>query len=227
MWRPSNWDWAALKGAAPFPLTARIVLESAGYRGPADPVPRAGGESQILNRLLAFCVATSAITGCAGTEDVPTAVVQSEELVRLVLEEDLWIGSRDDPRIGFSNIGTVALAGDGSLVVLERTDRQVRMYDPDSGDLVRAWGRGGSGPGEFQAPSWMGASGDTVWVGDMGLGRLVKGGGCGNAGGTEPRCQLRRFEFQRLRVRGSDFTGRRHRAREPARSEHARKDRNS
>jgi hypothetical protein len=94
-------------------------------------------------------------------------------MVRLVLEEDLWIGSRDDPRIGFSNIGSVALAGDGSLVVLERTERQVRIYDPGSGDLVRAWGRGGSGPGEFQAPSWMGARGDTVWVGDMGLGRLT------------------------------------------------------
>jgi hypothetical protein len=116
-----------------------------------------------------FCI----IAGCTGTNSSTDAVVRSEELPRLELQEEFRIGNRDDPQVGFTRIGAVSLLGDGNLVVLETAERQLRIYNANDGRLMRAWGGRGFGPGEFQSPGWIGARNDTVWVGDMLLGRLT------------------------------------------------------
>lgn len=94
-----------------------------------------------------------------------------DDLPALEMIEDLRIGSVDDPDIGFSQIGGVAAGEDGLLYVLERVEKEVRVYD-DDGTLVRRFGRGGSGPGEFEFPAALGVVGDTVWVTDIRLQRL-------------------------------------------------------
>lgn len=57
----------------------------------------------------------------------------------------------------------LALADDGSVIVFEESGR-VQVYDP-SGRFVRAMGRSGSGPGEFQA-GMLALRGDTLLVAD-------------------------------------------------------------
>lgn len=82
------------------------------------------------------------------------------------------MGSRDDPDIGFSNIAGVDVDRDGLTYVLERTDREIRVYDRE-GRRVGTIGGPGQGPGEFERPSLFGVLGDTVWVNDSGLDRLT------------------------------------------------------
>jgi hypothetical protein len=71
----------------------------------------------------------------------------------------------DDPDIGFSRIGPVAVGPDGRIYVSEFQDRTVRIYDAD-GNLERVIGGPGQGPGELQAISNVGILGDTLWVVD-------------------------------------------------------------
>lgn len=52
----------------------------------------------------------------------------------------------------FGSIAGVALAADGSLLVLDRQALNVRVFDR-AGQHVRSFGRGGGGPGELAQPS--------------------------------------------------------------------------
>ncbi|HZD04508.1 MAG TPA: hypothetical protein VE173_06310, partial [Longimicrobiales bacterium] len=88
------------------------------------------------------------------------------------LVEDVRVGSLDDPDVGFSNITGVDVDRDGFIYVLERMDREIRVYDPE-GRRVRTIGGPGRGPGEFERPTLFGVLGDTVWVNDTGLDRLT------------------------------------------------------
>lgn len=90
----------------------------------------------------------------------------------VVAEEELRVGSVDDPDAGFSRIGGVAVDTDGLIYVLESQDRQVRVYD-DQGRLVRRIGGEGEGPGEFRSPMLIGLQHDTLAIGDPGLGRVT------------------------------------------------------
>jgi hypothetical protein len=88
-------------------------------------------------------------------------------LPTLILEEELRIGSVEDPDYGFSGISTAAVDRDGQAYVYEPQDAQIRVYGVD-GTLVRRIGGPGQGPGEFtpgpmNPVSW-GVSGDTVWA---------------------------------------------------------------
>jgi hypothetical protein len=72
---------------------------------------------------------------------------------------------------------TIAVAGD-YLVVGDRADTLVRLFDRHDGRHIASVGRKGSGPGEFQAVwSIQGrrtASGETwIWLYDIGLNRLT------------------------------------------------------
>ena len=63
--------------------------------------------------------------------------------------EDRRIGSVNDPNIGFSRIGGVNVDEDGLIYVNELLDSEIRVYD-ENGNLKRAIGGPGKGPGEFQ-----------------------------------------------------------------------------
>jgi hypothetical protein len=121
-----------------------------------------------LHSAAACLVLVPLMTGCS---DGVAADGYMNDLPALETIEELRIGSVDDPDVGFSQIGGVATGKDGLLYVLERVEREIRAYD-EGGALVRRFGRGGSGPGEFELPLQLGVVGDTVWVNDMRLQRL-------------------------------------------------------
>jgi hypothetical protein len=104
--------------------------------------------------------------GCDASGGMAAAGLDIDNLPALALEEELRIGSLDDPDLGFSRIGGVQVAADGTVFVLEAQDRQVRVYDAQ-GRLLRRMGGPGSGPGEMQSPSGFQLLGDTVLVQEM------------------------------------------------------------
>lgn len=79
----------------------------------------------------------------------------------LVIGED-----EEDDKQWFSSIRGVGRLSDGSIVAVDRTSAEVRVYDA-SGQFLRSMGRSGEGPGEFRDPYvlWV-TAGDTLWVGD-------------------------------------------------------------
>ncbi len=71
----------------------------------------------------------------------------------------------------------IALVGDNVVVIDNANEPALFVVDRTSGELLRAIGRRGDGPGEFRQPWTLDAvSGSTseVWVYDLGLGRLTK-----------------------------------------------------
>jgi hypothetical protein len=129
-------------------------------------------------RLAAFgCLLGSFALGCANESSrTVDAQFDADTLPALVLEEELRIGSIDDPDRGFSSIGSADVDEDGNLYVFEAQDAQIRVYD-EAGVLVRRIGRGGNGPGEFSTGFGggmvgLGVVGDTVWTYQWSSGRL-------------------------------------------------------
>lgn len=104
------------------------------------------------------------LAGCAAGDSGGTDHV--DELPRLTAAEELRIGSLDDPDLGFTRIGAVAVDRDANVYVIEPAEREIRVYDPQ-GSLVRRIGRPGSGPGEFETPTAFGIIGDTLWANDI------------------------------------------------------------
>jgi hypothetical protein len=90
----------------------------------------------------------------------------------LAAEEVGRVGSVDDPDVGFSRIGGIAVDDQGAVYVLESQDQQIRVYDED-GSRIRTFGRAGAGPGEFRNARLIGFRHDTLAVGDAGLGRVT------------------------------------------------------
>lgn len=89
-----------------------------------------------------------------------------------VAEQELRIGSVDDPDLGFSHIGGIVVDAGGVMYVLESQDRQIRVYD-EQGRRLRTIGRQGDGPGEFRNATLIGLRHDTLAVGDLNLGRVT------------------------------------------------------
>jgi DNA-binding beta-propeller fold protein YncE len=58
------------------------------------------------------------------------------------------VADHDAATTGLTTITDLAVGPDGLVYVLDLSDRVV-VIDPDDGSVVRSWGRGGSGPGEF------------------------------------------------------------------------------
>ena len=105
-------------------------------------------------------------TACTDTTAASDAT-HADALPRFALEEEVRIGSVDDPDQGFSRIDGVDVDREGRVYVFEGQDLQLRVYAPDS-RLLRTIGRRGEGPGEFQWSSRFGVVGDTVWtIGQM------------------------------------------------------------
>jgi len=113
----------------------------------------------------------AALAGC-GTASSRSGDIDADDLPELALVEELRIGSLEDPELGFSSIGGVAVDAGGRTYVLERQEREIRVYDRD-GTRVGTIGGPGSGPGEFESPTSFGLLADTVWVSDSRLGRMT------------------------------------------------------
>ena len=114
-----------------------------------------------LSLMLLSCETGSAIPDPLHVDDLP----------RLGYVEEVRIGDRDDPDAGFSRIGDMEVATDGTTYVLETMAREVRVFSPD-GRRIRTVGGPGEGPGEFVRPSSIGLAGDTLWVRDSGRVRI-------------------------------------------------------
>lgn len=89
------------------------------------------------------------------------------------LEEELSIGAIEgDPNYQFSWIRHVEVDEAGNIYVLDGQARRLMIYDRD-GVFLRAIGRQGEGPGEFENPARLVWKGDTLVVWDYQLRRLT------------------------------------------------------
>jgi hypothetical protein len=77
----------------------------------------------------------------------------------------LVIGDEADPAKTFSMIGAAVRLSTGEIAVVNRSSYELRVFDT-SGRFIAAFGRRGSGPGEFQAVSWIGRSQDSLFLFD-------------------------------------------------------------
>ena len=115
--------------------------------------------------LLAITSALSLmLVSCETPSPIPNTL-HVDDLPRLGYVEEVRIGNRDDPDAGFSRIGDIEVAVDGTVYVVEAMAREVRVFSPD-GRRIRTIGGPGEGPGEFGRPSSIGLAGDTLWVRD-------------------------------------------------------------
>jgi hypothetical protein len=84
----------------------------------------------------------------------------------------------------FSRVQALAVAPDRRIVVVDRSEPHVRIFDP-TGRPERVFARTGQGPAELQTPVSVSASADgTVEVVDMTLRRLVRFGPTGEDKGS-------------------------------------------
>jgi hypothetical protein len=60
----------------------------------------------------------------------------------------------------------VAVAPNGTVVVADRNNHRVQLFDR-AGEFARAWGRQGSAPGEFREPHDVAADDEFVYVADL------------------------------------------------------------
>lgn len=67
-------------------------------------------------------------------------------------------------------LSDMQLGPDGTLYMLDLQNQRIVALRPDGDTLLI--GRDGSGPGEFERPVSLAVSGDTLWVHDIGTGRV-------------------------------------------------------
>ena len=82
------------------------------------------------------------------------------------VQEELRIGSVDDPGETLTRIGGVEEGPDGRIYVAQAMDQRILIHGPD-GRRQEAFGRAGGGPGEFASIQRMGWRGDTLWTWDF------------------------------------------------------------
>jgi hypothetical protein len=87
------------------------------------------------------------------------------------LTQELRLGDANDPDIGFSRIGNVAVDSRANVYVVENQDQTIRVFDAKGKPLFRI-GHKGKGPGEFTRIDAIGFKGDTLWVRDASLARI-------------------------------------------------------
>ena len=121
-------------------------------------------------RAIRLSLILAALTAC-GTGDAADGS-SADDVPKFMLEEEIRIGSMDDPDLGFSQIGAVDVDSDGNVYVSERSEFAIRIYDA-GGKRLRTVGGRGEGPGEFGTLSSFGVQGDTLWVHDSRLRRIT------------------------------------------------------
>ena len=103
----------------------------------------------------------------AGVRIVTTDPTNADATCTISEEPVLTIGEdEEDEHQWFSSIRGMGRLSDGSIVAVDRTAAEIRIYD-ETGRHLRSMGRHGEGPGEFSDPFilWI-TAGDTIWVGD-------------------------------------------------------------
>ncbi len=78
---------------------------------------------------------------------------------------DVTIGEQIGERGQFTRIMGLARLADGSIAVASRGSHDIRIFSA-AGAFVRAYGRRGAGPGEFESPGVVARSGDTLYLYD-------------------------------------------------------------
>jgi hypothetical protein len=91
--------------------------------------------------------------------------LDADRLPPMVLEEVLRIGSSTSPDTGFTRVASALWNENGSVYVVEATERQIRIYGA-TGHMHSSMGSRGAGPGEFRSIPTVQALGDTVWAFD-------------------------------------------------------------
>lgn len=115
----------------------------------------------------------AALIVASACQSAPDALPSLEDVPSWTLEEELRIGSVEDPdSLGFTSVTGLDVGADGSIYVLDWQTRQVRVFD-SAGAFVRRIGRQGDGPGEFRNVTTVGVVGDTVWVREVSSQRIT------------------------------------------------------
>ena len=122
--------------------------------------------------LLLCCLLTANACGEREGNSPGPQTIDIDGLPRLEATEELRIGSIDDPDVGFTQIGSVAIGSDGTVYAVESREKRIRVYSPD-GRLLRSMGGAGSGPGEFRYAPTIGVIGDTIWALEMAARRIT------------------------------------------------------
>ena len=91
---------------------------------------------------------------------------------RLSSQPVVSIGDDGAPATEFSRIGGVARLSGGRTAVLNEATNEIRVFGP-RGEPLKTFGRTGSGPGEFRGMTYVGRSGDTLFVFDFSLQRIT------------------------------------------------------
>ncbi len=131
------------------------------------PELRLRSRQSVLIALLASAAACGERS--AGTEQDPGDAAPQWSLAPA---PELRIGA-DDADGGLHQVMDAVRLQDGSFAIVNAGAHQVRLVGAD-GHTLRVLGREGNGPGEFQAPAWIGARGDTVVVADLLTSRVTR-----------------------------------------------------
>ena len=79
---------------------------------------------------------------------------------------------RTPASVPITSVDRIIPLNGGGLVVLDGERRQLYRFAA-GGDFIRAFGRPGAGPGEFQTPTNAGLVGNQIWVADQGQQRFT------------------------------------------------------
>lgn len=119
--------------------------------------------------LAAACGGESASSTSVVVDTLPGGIVRTMSSApveagrwRLVLEREVQPPEESEGEL--LNPMEIQIADDGSVIAFEQSPAQLRVYDP-AGTFVRAIGRTGKGPGEFQV-GMLALRGDTIAVQD-------------------------------------------------------------
>ena len=102
------------------------------------------------------------------TKAAPTQTIARWKLSEIPI---VTIGSQGNPQTEFQVVRGVARTSTGEIVVANGGSSELRVFDA-SGNHLKTFGRVGAGPGEFEALSWIGRSGDSVYLYDYALMRV-------------------------------------------------------
>ena len=120
--------------------------------------------------LLVVAAALLVLPACGGSD--PSVEAPFTASPWAVEGPEVRIGSVDDPRYAFTDVGDLAAGPDGRLYSLHPQETVVRRWTRD-GEPDGTMGGEGEGPGEFTRPRSLGFFGDSLWVMDQGLYRVT------------------------------------------------------